>query len=172
MRSLPLLFTSLLTPRFPLSRSFTPKGCLFLSTGSPGQGLCFSRCASSTAASSTASPPKQEVMQFSDYVPKYATRYVPYSGRLEGGAKWPYKMTWPGGYRGNHNFYGVIGFFQATLNNKADWGGKYYYLDKGFRVFMKIFVSGVLWFYVIDPYGIKKLKAKVRAKQEREAAAA
>eukprot|EP00922_Rhytidocystis_sp_ex-Travisia-forbesii_P019713 GHVS01029129.1.p1 GENE.GHVS01029129.1~~GHVS01029129.1.p1 ORF type:complete len:168 (-),score=18.02 GHVS01029129.1:803-1306(-) len=156
---------------FPL---FRPCSAVSLSS-TLRQGLpSVLRFASTTTASPSpaSSPPKQEAMQYSDYVPKYATQYVPYSGRLEGGARWPSGLSYPQGYRGNHNYYGVIGFFNATLNNKDDWGGKYYYLNKGFRVFLKIFLSGVLWFYIIDPYGIKKVKAKIRAKEEREAAAA
>eukprot|EP00922_Rhytidocystis_sp_ex-Travisia-forbesii_P019715 GHVS01029131.1.p1 GENE.GHVS01029131.1~~GHVS01029131.1.p1 ORF type:complete len:169 (-),score=22.14 GHVS01029131.1:195-701(-) len=164
----PSLWTCLVTR--PIFRSFPPSA-LGLSTLPQGLPHSLVRFAS-TATPSTSSPPKHEGMVYSDYVPNYATKYVPYSGRLEGGAKWPIALADIEGYRGNHNYYGVIGFFTAILDNKEEWGGKYYYWNKGFRVFLKIFLSGILWFYIIDPYGMKKLKAKIRAKEEREAAAA
>eukprot|EP00922_Rhytidocystis_sp_ex-Travisia-forbesii_P019714 GHVS01029130.1.p1 GENE.GHVS01029130.1~~GHVS01029130.1.p1 ORF type:complete len:172 (-),score=16.71 GHVS01029130.1:375-890(-) len=163
----------LLTRPFPFFRSFPLCSALGHSSSNLSQGLPLSLVRfASTASPSISSPLKQEGMKYSDYVPKYATRYVPYSGRLEGGARWPLSLHGPPGYSGNHNYYGTIGFFTSILANKDDWGGKYYFFNKGFRVFLKIFLSGILWFYVIDPYGMKKLKAKIRTKEEREAAAA
>lgn len=73
------------------------------------------------------------------------TEHTPYTGREKGGWSWGHKV--PEGYRQNHPFFGIRGFYYNFFH--SEWG-KFYYLKRLLTGTSKIFLGFLVFYYPLD----------------------